>query len=179
MTLNLVTTAFNTFNTPSDYYFIMAVWPASVFTPDQFNIPTSDGDIIDFTGAFSEWDVFRGPETGHGGRLCYGSDVSIIQEMMDAVEEEHNKELDRKIRIIGEALDALNNFSEFKGARWFGRSDSWTRTYQGQTTIQNGRGIARGSLYSGLRGEIPEALDQVEEDFDYDKWINSKQYIKS
>ena len=149
----------------------MAYWPATAFTSDQVNIPTSDGDIIEFTGAFSEWDIFRGPESGVGGRICYGSDVSIIQEMMDAVEEEHNKELDRKIRIIGEALDALNNFSEFKGARWFGRGDSWTRTYPGPNNDPEWpkyRTWAHLMLWP-LEGEIPEALDQAEEDFDYEK----------
>ena len=65
-----------------------------------FEIPTSDGDIIEFTGAFSDWDIFR-DSSGPG---VYGSDVPIIHEMMEAVEEERNKELKRKTRIIGEAL---------------------------------------------------------------------------
>ena len=176
MTLNPVTTAFNTFNTLSDYYFIMAVWPASAFTPDKFNIPTSDGDIIEFTGAFSEWDIFRDVE----GRL-YGADVSIIQEMMEAVEEERNKELKRKTRIIGEALDALTNFSEFKHTKWFGRGDSWTRTYPGPNNDPEWpeyRTFAHFMLWP-LEGEIPEALDQAEEDVEYEKWINSKHYVKS
>lgn len=178
---NLVTTAFNTFNTLSDYYFIMAVWPASAFTPDKFNIPTSDGDIIDFAGAYSEWDVFRAPETGRGGRISYGTDVSIIREMMDAVEEEWEKDLDRKIRILGEAIQAMDNVSDFKSARWFGRGDSWNRLYPGPEEDDEWvdyRVWAHFMLWP-LEGEIPEALDQADEDMEYEKWINSRQYIKS
>ena len=79
----------------------MAYCHSPAFTQDQLNIPTSDGDIIEFTGAYSEWHLFGNA----GGRLVHGEDVSIICQMMDAVEEERNKELDRKIRIIGEDLE--------------------------------------------------------------------------
>lgn len=154
------------------------MWPqAHPHTPDRFEIPTSDGDIIEFTGAFSDWDIFR----GSSGHSVHGSDVSIIQEMMDAVEEERNKELKRKTRIIGEALDALNNFSEFKNAKWFGRGDSWTRTYAGPDNDPEWpeyRTWAHFMLWP-LEGVIPEALDQAEEDRDYEAWITSKQYVKS
>jgi hypothetical protein len=161
----------------------MAVWPATAFTPDKFNIPTSDGDIIEFTGAFSEWDIFRGPETGCGGRICYGPDVSIIKEMMDAVEEERNKELDRKIRIIGEALEGLNHYEDTK---WYKRSDSWTRTLPGAEDEREWplhRVWAHFMLwplnYSEQGDEIEEVLQAAEEDFDYEKWTTSKQYVKS
>lgn len=160
-----------------------AVWPATAFTPDRFNIPTSDGDIIDFTGAFSEWDIFRGPETGCGGRISYGSDVSIIKEMMDAVEEEQNKELDRKIRIIGEALDAINHCEDTK---WYKRPDSWTRTLPGAEDEDEWplhRVWAHFMLwplnYSEQGDEIEAVLQQAEEDFDYEAWTTSKQYVKS
>jgi len=155
----------------------MSARHASAFTSDWLNIPASDGSLINFTGAFSEWDLFR----DMSGRLVHGDDVSIIKEMMDAVEEERNKELDRKIRIIGEALDALNNFSEFKHAKWFGRGDSWTRTYPGPDNDPEWpeyRTFAHFMLWP-LEGEIPEALDQAEEDGDYEKWTTSKQYVKS
>ena len=154
------------------------MWPQShPHTPDRFNIPTSDGDIIEFTGAFSDWDIFRDSD----GRGVHGSDVPIIHEMMDAIEEERNAELKRKTRIIGEALDALNNFSEFKNAKWFGRGDSWTRTYAGPDNDPEWpeyRTWAHFMLWP-LEGVIPEALDQAEEDRDYEAWITSKQYVKS
>lgn len=155
----------------------MASQSATAFTSDWLNIPASDGSIINFTGAFSEWDVFRQV----GGRITHGSDVPIIQEMMDAIEEERNAELKRKTRIIGEALDALNNFSEFKNAKWFGRGDSWTRTYAGpdnECEWPEHRTWAHFMLWP-LEGEIPETLEQAEEDADYEAWINSKQYVKS
>jgi len=161
----------------------MAVWPATAFTPDQFNIQTSDGDIIDFTGAFSEWDVFRGPETGHGGRLSYGSDVSIIQEMMDAIEDEHKKELDRKIRIIGEAIEG---FQHCENSEWYARTDSWDRLVPSDGVEQE---WPRHRVWTHFMlwplshfeqgDEIEEVLRAAEEDFDYEKWINSNQYIKA
>ena len=127
------------------------MWPqAHPHTPDRFEIPTSDGDIIEFTGAFSDWDLFR----DFGGHSVHGSDVSIIQEMMDVVEEERNKELKRKTRIIGDALDALNNFSEFKNAKWFGRGDSWTRTYAGPDNDPEWPDIARG--HTSCSGHLKE-----------------------
>ena len=185
LTLNLVTTACTSLQhlqpptTTYNFHYnaIMAVWPATAFTPDRFNIPTSDGDIIEFTGAYSEWDLFRDTD----GRLVHGDDVSIIKEMMDAAEEERNKELKRKTRIIGEALDALTNFSEFKHAKWFGRGDSWTRTYAGPNNDPEWpeyRTFAHFMLWP-LEGEIPEALDRAEEDADYEAWTTSKQYVKS
>lgn len=155
----------------------MAYYHTPAFTSDWLNIPTSDGSLINFTGSFSEWDVFRQV----GGCITHGSDVAIIKEMMDAAEEENNKELDRKIRIIGEAIYALNNVSEFKSAEWFGRDDSWTLTLPGSASEDEWplhRDWAHFMLWP-LDGEIPEALDQAEEDADYEKWINSKQYVKS
>ena len=100
---------------------------------------------------------------------------------MQAVEEERNRELDRKIRIIGEALNAMDNISDFKYAKWFGRGDPWTRTYAGPAQDPEWpeyRVWAHFMLWP-LEGEIPEVLGQAEEDADYEAWINSKQYIKS
>lgn len=150
------------------------MWPqAHPHTPVAFEFPTSDGDIIEFTGASSEWDIFR--------RDGYGGDVPIIQEMMDAIEEEYNKGLDRKIRILGEALDALNNFSEFKNAKWFGRDDSWTQLYPGLSGEDDWPDYRTWAhfILSPLDGEISIALERAEEDRDYEAWINSKQYVKS
>lgn len=152
----------------------MASRSATAFTSDWLNIPESDGSLINFTGAFSEWDVFQQV----GGRITHGSDVSIIREMMDVAEEEHNKELDRKIRIIGEALDALNHYEDEK---WYTRIDSWTRTLSGaedESEWPIHRVWAHFMLWP-LDGEIPEALEQAEEDADYEKWINSEQYVKT
>ena len=152
----------------------MSARHASAFTSDWLNIPASDGSLINFTGAFSEWDLFR----DMGGRLVHGDDVSIIKEMMDAVEEERNKDLDRKIRIIGEALDAINHYEDTK---WYKRSDSWTRTLPGAEEEDEWplhRVWAHFMLWP-LDDEIEEVLQEAEEDFDYEKWTTSKQYVKS
>lgn len=106
------------------------------------------------------------------GWICY---------MMDVIEEEWEKDLDRKIRILGEAIQAMDNVSDFKSVKWFGRGDSWNRLYPGPEEDDEWidyRVWAHFMLWP-LEGEIPEALDQADEDMEYEKWINSKQYIKS
>ena len=73
------------------------------------------------------------------------------------------------------------NMSEFKSAKWFGRGDAWTRIYAGpnnQPEWPEYRTFAHFMLWP-LEGGISEALDQAEEDFEYEKWINSKQYVKA
>lgn len=154
----------------------MAASSATTFTQDQFNIPTSDGDLIEFTGAYSEWDLFD----GIGGRLVHGDDVPIILEMMDAVEEEKNKELDRKIRILGEALNALEDMPSCH-AQWYSRRDSWTRTLPGEEDEDEWplHRVFAHFMLNPLPVEVSLALEKAEEDFDYESWINSKQYIKS
>jgi len=183
LTGKLVLNAYNHLQPLTDHYFIMAVWPATAFTPDQFNIPTSDGDIIVFTGAFSEWDIFRGPETGVGGRIVHGDDVSIIKEMMDAVELERNSEQERKIRILREAIEG---FQHCENSEWYARTDSWDRILPSdgdKCEWPRHRHWAHFMLwplnYSEQGDEIEEVLQAAEEDFDYEAWINSKQYVKS
>lgn len=100
---------------------------------------------------------------------------------MQEVEEERNKELDRKIRILGEAIYAMDNISQFKNTKWFGRADPWTRLYPGPSEDDEWpeyRTFAAFMLWP-MEGEILETLDQVEEDRDYEAWINSKQYVKA
>lgn len=154
-------------------------WPVGAGTPDQFNIPTSDGDMIVFTGAFSDWELFRDVN----GRVVHGDDVAIIKEMMDAAEAAHNKELDRQIRILGEALEAMDRCEDTK---WYRRSDSWSRTLPGAEDEKEWplhRVWAHFMLwplnYHEQGDEIEEVLAAAEEDFDYEQWTTSKQYVKS
>ena len=181
MTGKLVLNAYNhsqPLTTSTDHYFIMAQWPATAFTPDTFNIPTSDGDIIEFTGAFSEWDLFR----RENGRAVHGDDVSIIKEMMDAVELERNSEQERKIRILREAIEG---FQHCENSEWYARTDSWGSLVPSdgeKCEFPKHRVWAHFMLwplsYSEQGDEIEEVLRAAEEDFEYEKWINSKQYIK-
>jgi len=158
---------------------------ATAFTSDWLNIPASDGSLINFTGAFSEWDVYR----DGGGRITHGSDVPIIKAMMDAAEDERNKELDRKIRIIGEALDAMN---QCEYTEWYRRSDSWNdpeRVLPCNPSDKDGSEWPLHRVWAHLMlwpldhfdqgDEIVEALQCAEEDYHYEQWINSKQYVKS
>ena len=109
---------------------------ATNWTPTQINLPTLDGkDKVSFTGHTSEWNIHWDNEV----EWWYGDDIPVIYELMDAVEAEQNKELDRKIQILSETLNALED----------------------------------------MPVEVSLALEKAEEDFDYESWINSKQYIKS
>ena len=140
-----------------------------------FSLPLKDGDSISFLCSFSEWEVFQN-DFGFMGK-----DVSAVYDLMQAVEEERNRELDRQIRILGAALDAMDNVSEFKSAKWFGRGDPWTRLYPGPSEDDEWpayRVWAHFMLWP-LEGDVPEVLGQAEEDADYEAWINSKQYVKS
>ena len=148
-------------------------------TIQQFHLPMPDGDsVLSFVGPTPEWDIYK----SRFGNFHDGEDIDIIYEMMDAAEEEHNKELDRKIRILGEALDALDHCEDTK---WYKRSDSWTRTLPGEDESEwpLHRVWAHFMLwplnYSEKGDEIEEVLQAAEEDFDYEAWISSKQYVKS
>jgi len=154
----------------------MAQWPVTAFTPQQFHLPTPDGDYIEFTGAFSEWDIYK----SHFGNFHDGEDVSVAYELMEAAEEERNKELDRKIRIIGEALNAIENAPSCQ-ADWYSRSDSWTRILPSDRDKCGWplhRVWAHFMLWP-LDKEIQSTLVEAEFDSDYEKWLNSKQYVKS
>ena len=122
------------------------------------------------------------PSLSEGEAVFSGEDVAIISELMEAAEQENDKELDRKIRILGEALDALNHCEDTK---WYKRSDSWTRTLPGEDESEwpLHRVWAHFMLwplnYSEKGDEIEEVLQAAEEDFDYEAWLTSKQYVKS
>ena len=123
------------------------------------------------------------PSVSNGEAVFSGEDLAIISELMEAAEQENDKELDRKIRILGEALDSLNHCEDTK---WYKRSDSWTRTLPGEEDESEWplhRVWAHFMLwplnYSEQGDEIEEVLQAAEEDFDYEEWLNSKQYVKS
>ena len=150
---------------------------ASNWTPKQFQLPTLDGkEKISFIGHSPEWHIHWDEEV----EWCYGDDIPVIYELMDAVEAEKNKELDRKIRILGEALNALEDMPSCH-SQWYSRKDSWTRTLPGGEDEDEWplHRVFAHFMLNPLPVEVSLALEKAEEDFDYEAWINSKQYIKS
>ena len=158
---------------------------ATAFTPDQYHLPLPDGEQIVFTCELSEWELYK----GEMGRVVHGADEPIIKAMMEAAEEERNKELDRKIQIIGEALDAMN---QCEYTEWYRRSDSWNdpeRVLPCNPSDKDGSEWPLHRVWAHLMlwplnhfdqgDEIVEALQCAEEDYHYEQWINSKQYVKS
>ena len=146
-------------------------------TIQQFHLPMPDGDsVLSFVGPTPEWDIYK----SRFGNFHDGEDIDIIYEMMDAAEEEHNKELDRKIRILGEALEALDKIKRCD-APWYARRDSWTRTLpggedEGEWPLHR---VFAHFMLNPLDSEVSLALEKAEEDFEYESWVNSKQYVKS
>lgn len=158
---------------------------ATAFTPDQNYLPLPDGDQIVFTCALSEWEIYN----EEIGRLVRGDDFAIILEMFEAAEADRNNELDRKIRIIGEAMDAMN---QCEYTEWYRRSDSWNdpeRVLPCNPSDKDGSEWPLHRVWAHLMlwpldhfdqgDEIVEALQCAEEDYHYEQWINSKQYVKS
>tara|TARA_A100001015_G_C14922662_1_gene684971 strand:+ start:470 stop:1309 length:840 start_codon:yes stop_codon:yes gene_type:complete len=103
-----------------------------------------------------------------------GEDIHIINGCLAAIEEERNKELDRKIRILGEVMDAMEHYD----GEWYSRIDSWSKILPldgGEEEWTLHRVWAHFMLFR-LDEEISQILQEAEEDFEYETWINSKQY---
>ena len=150
------------------------------FPPSVFQTFTKEDPV--YWGGETEIELYLIPKTINGVAVggmftMDGEDTAIIDELMVAVEEERNKELDRKIRIIGEVLDAMNYYDD----SWYGRSDSWSHILpldEGEEEWPLHRVWAHFMLWP-LEDEIIQVLQEAEEDFEYEKWINSKQHNKS
>jgi len=102
--------------------------------------------------------------------------------MMDAVEIERNSEQERKIRILREAIEG---FQHCENSEWYARTDSWDRLVPSdgeKCEFPKHRVWAHFMLWPlnhfEQGDEIEEVLRAAEEDFEYEKWMNSKQYIK-
>ena len=111
-----------------------------------------------------------------------------LAEILRAAEDHHHAELDRKIRIVGEAIDAIDQCED---TRWYARGDPWSkpgvdvvptlpyqRLHQPQHQWPLYRNWAHLMLWP-LDDSIAEVLTSAEQDRDYEAWINSKEYQKS
>ena len=115
----------------------------------QFAIQMCDGDYISFCSP-SDWDVH---DTDFG---IIGSDVQSIHEMMGMAESEHYANLDREIMKLSETIRIENIFVH---------SGTWWSTQDHYVSV--------------LPEDVYQTLKDAEEDFEYESWINSKQYLKS
>lgn len=114
------------------------------------------------------------------GMFNLDEDGWIIDELMVAAEEERNKEIDRKTRILREAMDALENMTSCH-AWWYSRTDSWTRSFPWNDE-EDEWPLHRVWAHFMLRPldiALILELQEAEEDFEYEEWLNSKQYNKS
>jgi len=115
----------------------------------QFAIQMCDGDYISFCSP-SDWDVH---DTDFG---IIGSDVQSIYEMMGAAESEHYANLDKEIMKLSETIRIENIFVH---------SGTWWSTQDHCVSV--------------LPEDVYLTLKDAEEDFEYEKWVNCKQYLKS
>jgi len=119
------------------------------FSPAQIVLPMKCGDTIDVL--FSPaWGIY---DTSFG---IIGVDVTAIYEMMEMAEAEHYANLDREIHALGETIRIENIFVH---------SETWWSTGDHRVSV--------------LPEDVNQTLKDAEEDFDYEEWINSKQYQKS
>jgi hypothetical protein len=90
--------------------------------------------------------------------------------------------LEEEEREMEEAIDSLDQRLE-EEMDWITQQLAALERYQDQTAyyvypmVHRNGGVA--ALYSFTAFGIKEALEQFEEDHDYEEWINSKQYINS
>ena len=87
---------------------------------------------------------------------CPSWDTEIIYELLEAAEEEHWAHIDRKIIEISETARFTSIFCD--PSKWWSCHDHFVTV---------------------LSEEVTETLKDAEEDFEYESWINSKQYQKS
>ena len=156
---------------------------ASTMTFPQGVFQTFTKEDPVYWGGDSEIEISLIPSTTNGVAVdgvftMNGEDTAIIDELTKAVEEERNKELDRKIRIIGEVIDAMDHYDD----SWYRRSDSWSHLLpldEGEDEWPLHRVWAHFMLWPLEDDEVTQVLQAAEEDFEYESWVNSKQYNKS
>lgn len=126
----------------------------SGFNPTEIELPVvfpmRDGDTISFAFSTPHWNIY---DTTFG---VFGEDVDAIYEMMEAAEHEHFDRLHQKIcKVCG----------DFEVSQIFCPANSWWDYHPDCVSV--------------LPDYIAETLQEAEEDFEYEQWINSKQYKKS
>ena len=111
-------------------------------------------DIIITSIPYYGWDISNWPSWEWEG--CPSKDTEIIYELMDAVEGEWEENLDREIEKLSETMRIENIFVH---------SGNWWSTHDHYVEV--------------IDDEVAQTLKDAEEDFDYEEWINSKQYKDS
>ena len=113
-----------------------------------------DSDDIIITALPECWDINNWPSWEWEG--CPSWDMEIIYELMDTVEEEWEENLDREIEKLSKTMWIENIFVH--SGNWWSTRDHYVEV---------------------IDDEVSQILKDAEEDFDYEEWINSKQYKDS
>jgi len=111
-------------------------------------------DIIITAIPYYGWDISNWPSWEWEG--CPSCDTDIIYELMEAVEMEHFDNLDKETEKLSETIRIENIFCP--------PEKLWS---------------AQEHCLEVVDDEVSQILKDAEEDFDYEEWINSKQYLKS
>ena len=111
-------------------------------------------DIIITAIPYYGWDISNWPSWEWEG--CPSPDTEIIYELMHAVEEEWEENLDREIKKLSETM-RIESIFVHSGNLW----------------------SAHDHCIEVVDDDVAQTLMDAEEDFDYEEWINSKQYKDS
>tara|TARA_B100000683_G_scaffold91603_1_gene90667 strand:- start:2779 stop:3678 length:900 start_codon:yes stop_codon:yes gene_type:complete len=164
------------------------VYPPGVLQKATIPDPTTRGGYLEITHfpepLFEDFDIEE-----------FETRDDMLDEILRAAEKDHYAELDRKIRIVGEAIDAIDQCED---TRWYARGDPWSKPGVDVVPVlpyQTGslppesqqwplyRTWAHLMLwplnYSVQGDEIEEVLTSAEQDRDYEEWMDSKEYKKS
>jgi hypothetical protein len=161
------------------------VYPPGVLQKMTIPDPTTRGwklEITHFPLPVGRWEDFEIEE--------FATRDEQLAEILRAAEQDHFAELDRKIRIVGEAIESIDHCED---TRWYARRDPWSKPGVDVVPLSlDARGAMppesrQWPLYRTwahlmlwpLDDSIAAFLDNTEQDRDYEEWINSKEYQKS
>ena len=113
-----------------------------------------------------------------------------LAEILRAAEKDHYAELDRKIRIVGEAIEAIDHCED---TRWYARGDPWSKPgvdvvpifpYRSSLASTESQQWPKHRVWAHLMlwpldDPIAEVLDKAEQDRDYEELLKTKEYQKS
>jgi len=151
------------------------VYPPGVLQKVTIPDPTTKGGYLEITH-------FPEPMDEDFDIEDFSARDEQLAEILLAAEQDHHAELDRKIRILEETMQGMDHYEDKK---WYTRGDPWSNpgvdvvvVVDGESQWPKHRVWAHLMLWP-LDNSIVKVLENSEQDWDYEEFINSKEYQKS